>query len=117
MDHLKWMALLAPLGVIALIIFLWVYQNHQDQFRVEQARIHLEQAEFNRDFARAWNGQPIEVPDEAKMTELKQKLERAEQKLEINQTEQSEQLQGMKERLESIVLGRKLEEKTGALRD
>lgn len=71
MNPLTWLFIAAPTAVIAALIFLWLYQDNRAVVDLERDRHRVEQMEFNRDFSRAWNGQPIEGPAQEEIDALK----------------------------------------------
>lgn len=74
LNPLTWLLIVAPTAVLAAVIFIWLYQDNRAVVDIERDRHRVEQMEFNRDFAQAWNGKPIEGPAQAEIDALKGKV-------------------------------------------
>jgi uncharacterized protein HemX len=80
MNPPVWLLAAGPAAVAALLIYFLVYQDTTATARVERERQHLEALRFDRDFARAWNGQELESSGlEARIREAEGRLRQAEQ--------------------------------------
>lgn len=62
MNPLVWLFVVAPAAAVAALLFVWVYQEQTDRGELQREQVRLERQEFDKDFAAAWNGGPLESP-------------------------------------------------------
>lgn len=101
MNPITWLFIVAPAAVLAAVLFIWVYQDNSSRADLVQAQSKVERLEFDRDFAKAWNGQKIEAPDNSALDQAKAKVVALETAESVRRKEQCKRLARLSNDLEN----------------
>ena len=96
MNPLNWLLIVAPAAVLAALLFVLIYQQTESTAQIERQRIHLESLRFDRDFAKAWNGEDLATKG------LDAQIEAAEAELAAAEQARPQGLKKLTQRLESL---------------
>ena len=104
MTNIKWLAIIAPTGILVILVFLWIYQNQQVQFKNQQNNFKLKSMEFDRDFSNAWNGKSVESPDDTDIDQMRHKIKTEELAAQQRNTKQQQRMETLIKGIENHIL-------------
>lgn len=92
MNPLALLVFIAPAAVLGVVVFTWVYEDQTERHGIERQKHEIRQMEFDRDFAKAWNGEALDAPDEARLAAARAELEQSQERQVERERERCERL-------------------------
>ena len=98
MNPISWLLIVAPVAVLGALLFVLIYQHTDATAHIERQRIYLESLRFERDFAKAWNGEDLDTKG------LDAQIEATEAELAAAEQVRPQGLKKLTQRLESLFM-------------
>lgn len=92
MNPLALLVFIAPAAVLGVVVFSFVYQDQTERHDIERQKHEIRQMEFDRDFSKAWNGETLDAPDEARLAAARAELEQNQERQVERERERCERL-------------------------
>lgn len=103
MNPLLWLFVVAPAAAVAALLFIWVYTDQTDRGELQREQHRVEREEFDRDFAAAWNGNPIEAPVPTDLEKSRARVAALEARRDAKEETSCKRLASLAGQLEGVV--------------
>lgn len=104
MNPLVWLFVVAPAAAVAAMLFVWVYQEQTERSEIQREQHRIERLEFDRDFADAWNGGQLSIPDGSELDRSRARLEALEAARDAGEADKCEKMAALAKQLEGVVM-------------
>lgn len=98
--------LIAPILLIAALIFVYVYQDNRAAHDTQRAKHDVEMQKFNSDFQAAWNGEKLEKLEVDDLRKARERLALSQKKADAQQIDTKNKLDDLGTRLDAELNGR-----------